>query len=350
MKILLVTNKFFVEDGGSYTAVSELSYSLNRQEGIKAKIFHNNNNNILNISNYSSVIKKFDIIHIFGIWSPFSNIIIYLARKMKKKIVVSPIGYLETWSLNQSKIKKILAWNLYQKKILEICDYIHVTSQEELCSLKKLNFRNVKILFIPHGKINKIYPEIEISKNKKKKKTLFFSRIHKKKGLLELIDSWNILKPQDWELEITGPISDLNYKKIIEKKIIQYNLEKKIYFSAPVFDEYSKKLKILSSDLVILPSKNENFGFSICEAMFLSRVILCSSETPWQEINNLGAGFCLPLNSKEEIYLALKKILSLNEDQLSIIGNKAKNYSLSKYDLENTKIHEYINFYKSLIV
>jgi hypothetical protein len=85
MKILLVTNKFFVEDGGSYTAVSELSYSLNRQEGIKAKIFHNNNNNILNISNYSSVIKKFDIIHIFGIWSPFSNIIIYLARKMKKK-------------------------------------------------------------------------------------------------------------------------------------------------------------------------------------------------------------------------------------------------------------------------
>jgi len=348
MKILLVTNSFLIEDGGSYTAVSELSYSLNRKEGIIAKIFHNNNNT-LSISTYYSVIKNFDIIHIFGIWTPFSNIMIYLARKMKKKIIVSPIGYLERWSLKQSKLKKIIAWNLYQKKILELCDYAHVTSQEELYSLKKLNLRNVKILFIPHGKINKIYSEIEISKNKKKKIALFFSRIHRKKGLLELVESWNILKPENWELDITGPISDLNYKKIIEKKIIQYNLEKKIYFSAPVFDEYSKKSKILSSDLLILPSKNENFGFSICEAMFLSRVILCSSETPWQEINDLGVGFCLPLNNKEEISLALKKIFSLNDDQLSIIGNKAKNYSLSKYDLENTIIHEYINLYKSLI-
>jgi glycosyltransferase involved in cell wall biosynthesis len=349
MKILLVTDKFYVEDGGSYTAVSELSYSLNRQQGVRAKIFHNNNNSFLNISTYCSVIKNFDIIHIFGIWMPFSNIIIYLARKMKKKIIVSTIGYLEPWSLNQSKIKKKIAWNLYQKKFLEICDFIHVTSQQEFSSLLKINLNKVKIFFIRHGKINKIYPEFEISKNKKKKTALFFSRIHKKKGLLELIDAWNSLNPQHWELEITGPISDLNYKKIIEKKLIEYNLEKKIHFSTPVFDEYSKKSKIFSSDLVILPSKNENFGFSICESMFVNRSVLCSSETPWQEINNLRAGFCLPLNSKDEISLALKKIFSLSDDQLSIIGNNAKNYSLLKYDLDNVVIHEYLNFYKSLI-
>ena len=37
MKILLVTNKFFVEDGGSYTAISELCYALNNKKGIFAK-------------------------------------------------------------------------------------------------------------------------------------------------------------------------------------------------------------------------------------------------------------------------------------------------------------------------
>ena len=350
MKILLVTNKFFVEDGGSYTAISELCYALNNKKGIFAKIVHNNNS-FLNPITCRIIISNFDIIHIFGIWSPFSNMIIYLARKMKKVIIVSPIGYLEKWSLQQSKIKKLIAWHLYQKKLLENCDYIHVTSEQELESLKKNNLKNVKLIFIPHGKINKIYSDIEVlEKNKKNRTVLFFSRIHKKKGLLELIEAWNFLKPHDWQLDITGPVTDMNYKKKLQRKISQYNLNQKIFFSNPIFDEYSKKLKLYKADLVILPSRNENFAFSICEAMLASRVVLCSSETPWDRINAIGAGYCLPLNTKDEIILALKRILKLKNNELSIIGNKAKNFALSNYDLDNVVIDKYIKFYKSLIM
>ena len=61
-----------------------------------------------------------------------------LAKKIGKKVIISPLGYLEPWSLEQSKIKKKIAWYLYQKNILEKADCIHVTSQQELNSLNKL--------------------------------------------------------------------------------------------------------------------------------------------------------------------------------------------------------------------
>jgi glycosyltransferase involved in cell wall biosynthesis len=349
MKILLVCNSFLPEDGGSYTAISELSHSLS-SKGISTKIYHNNNNDLFKLQVSYYVIKKFDIVHIFGIWSPFVNIIIYLAKKLKKKIIVSPIGYLEKWSLEQSVIKKKIAWFIYQKKILELCDYIHVTSEEEFSEIKKFNFLNVKIILLPHGKLNIIYPDIKILNDNKYKRLVFFSRIHKKKGLLELVEAWNILRPQDWELEIIGPVANLNYKKEIQKKIIYYNLNDKVFFSPPVYDEYSKQLKIYNSEALILPSKNENFGFSICEAMFLSRTVICSLETPWKKINNAQVGFCLPLSNINDIIFALKKIFKFNRNELLAMGKKAKDYLLPQYDLNSVKIYEYIKFYETLML
>jgi|694.fasta_scaffold137475_2 glycosyltransferase involved in cell wall biosynthesis len=352
MRILLVTNSFFISDGGSYTAISELSYALNKKKEIIAKIFHNNNNNnnIFNLNNYKIIINNFDIIHIFGIWNPFLGIIFYIAKKLGKNVIISPLGYLEPWSLEQSKIKKKIAWHLYQKKILETADRIHVTSQQELNSLKKLNLNNKNLFLLPHGNLEKIYLDLKRKEKKdnRDKIMLFFSRIHKKKGLLELIEAWNILKPKNWKLDITGPTTDINYKNIIKKKIYLYNLEKDIYFSEPIFDKYSKQLKILNSEVVVLPSKNENFAFSVCEAMSVGSVVLTSKETPWEEINQLQAGFCLNLNNTDDVINALKKIFNLKDQDFSKIRDNAKNYIKSKFDLESIIINKYIDLYKSL--
>ena len=349
MKILLVINNFYISDGGSYTAVSELAYALNRKKGLIARILHNNNNNIFNSNNYKIILKNFDIIHIFGIWSPFLYVIFHYAKKLGKKVIISPIGYLESWSLAQSRIKKKIAWYFYQKKILEKADTIHVTSQQEFDSIKKLNFNNKNIIFLPHGNLEIIYSDLKRTKKKNNniKKMLFFSRIHKKKGLLELVEAWNILRPQNWKLDITGPISDINYKNILKKKISTYHLDEDIFFSEPIFDKYSKQSKIVNSEVVVLPSKNENFAFSVCEAMAMGSVILTSKETPWEEINGIKAGFCINLNNLDNIVNALKKILNLKDDDFLKIGDNAKNYIKLNYDLESIIINKYINLYKS---
>jgi glycosyltransferase involved in cell wall biosynthesis len=153
MKILLVLDRFKPEDGGSYVAVSELSYAL-FQKGIKTKILHNNYNQyFFNKSSLKEIISKYDIVHIFGIWNFFIQYVIIVAKEIGKKIIISPIGSLEKWSMSQSRIKKNIALFVYQKKNLEKADCIHVTSNSEFQSFIELNLKNKNVVNIEHGKI-----------------------------------------------------------------------------------------------------------------------------------------------------------------------------------------------------
>ena len=74
----------------------------------------------------------------------------------------------------------------------------------------------------------------------KKRKALFFSRIHKKKGIFEVIDVWKLLKPKNWEFHIFGPEGDKTYKEI-KKFVKNNNLSDAIYFHDPVFLKTKKK-------------------------------------------------------------------------------------------------------------
>ena len=50
------------------------------------------------------LIKNFDIIHYFGGWSLFHIKVMILSFIFKKKIIITPMGIFENWSLNQKKI------------------------------------------------------------------------------------------------------------------------------------------------------------------------------------------------------------------------------------------------------
>ena len=83
--------------------------------------------------------------------------------------------------------------------------------------------------------------------------------------------------------------------------------------------------------------------------MSLGSVILTSKETPWEEINEVEAGFCINLNNVAKIVNALRKIFNLKDHDFLKIRDNAKNYIKLKYDLESNIINQYINLYKSYL-
>ena len=114
------------------------------------------------------------------------------------------------------------------------------------------------------------------------------------------------------------------------------------------WSKIEKKQNIYSyADCFILPSKSENFGISIAEALSYSLPVLTTTATPWQEIQKKNAGIIFNM-SQANLDLSLKKFLSKPNDELYQMGLNGKKLIKDKFD-QSVIIEEYVNLYKNLI-
>lgn len=338
MKICFVSEYFNQSYGGQYTSVKSVM-DICEINNINYLIIHKKSKNFLNKDYLNNVIKKSDIIHIFGGWTLFYVKISLLALKFKKKVIVHPMGFYEPWSLSQKRIKKRVAWNLYQKKILLKADLIHCASLNEQNSLKKLN-SNFKTTVLPFGIDHSVLKK-KISKNIKKK-CLFFSRLHKKKGLDKLLKAWIDLKNPNWSLDIIG-FGDAKYYK----KIYDLDKNKKVKFLQPITNK-KRKFKIFDQyDLLVLPTSNENFGIVILEALSRGLPVLTTNETPWSIIQEKKAGWIIN-NSYIELKLALNQIFSSPDRE--IVKRKRNTIKIAKKFTKENLSKLYYEVYKKILI
>ena len=342
MKVVLTIDNHFPGYGGPYTALSQTAKHLYLNK-IDFRLIYERNEFVKYNLDYKQIFKDAEIIHIFGIWTPWFIKTYNIAKKLKKKIVVSPLGAIEPWSLDQKKIKKKIAWLLYQKKYLDSADCLHATSEDEKRHLLELGVK-APIIILPHG--------IELVAGNKKlqttkpKKAIFFSRIHEKKGLLELVNSWKVLNIPNWVLEIYGPVSDSVYLNKVKKLIKYHKLENKITIYEPVYEIKKKDYILQNSDCFILPSKSENFGLSIGEALSYGLPTLTTTATPWSLIKKYNAGIIFNF-SQENLTNSLKIFLNSSDKEFKEMSNNAKKLIAENYDFSKI-IKGYINFYNSI--
>ena len=307
MKILFIADQIYPELGCSYKAITEKYKAMsNKYTNCKFRLAINYNGKNYNKLDLLFLIKNFDIIHYYGGWSFFHIKVLLLSFILKKKTIITPMGIYEDWSLNQKKLKKYMALIFYQSFILNKTDTIHCASSIEKKNLQKIT-KNKNLQIIPHG----IDPLGSYEANKKfflgtKKKALFFSRLHDKKGIIELVEAWKNIENTEWELHIYGPDYDNVTKKI--EKISNSNKSIKIFDA--VFDD--KKKIYEEYDLFILPSKSENFGYVILEALQFGLPVLTTSNTPWSIIEKKDAGWIIDSNLTQ-LESKIQEILSLTK-------------------------------------
>ena len=231
---------------------------------------------------------------------------------------------------------------LYQKKLLLKADYIHCASLEEQNNLLKLN-SNFKTIVLPFGLNEKFFKKnFYISDVKIKKKVLFFSRLHKKKGLDLLIRAWLEVNNRDWTLDICG--FDNNKKYL--KKITSINKNVKINLLKPIYRD-SNKIKLFKNyDFLVLPTRNENFGLVILESLSRGLPVLTTIQTPFCNIEKFNAGWIINDNLIE-LKLVLYKIFEISEKELF---KKRKNaIKFSRKFLWSRIFPQYINLYKKVM-
>lgn len=254
-------------------------------------------------------LKEFDLVHIHGIWDRRLHAVAKLCRKAKVPYVIAPRGMLEPWSLQQKWLKKRIARFLYQDRDLKKAAALHATAESEKDQFRKLGFKNYCIVS-PNGVNLPQTPTSTHNSNSYEKRALFVSRMHPKKGVMELVEAWARVKPEGWICELVYTKSgaeELAYEQKVKDRILALGMSyqdndgtihsptptshSNFIFTGPLDDD--KKWEAYArADLFILPTYSENFGIVIAEALWAGVPVITTKGTPWSELVGGSSGRC----------------------------------------------------------
>lgn len=131
---------------------------------------------------------------------------------------------------------------------------------------------------------------------------VFLSRIARKKNLDYAI---RVLARSDLpiQFDIWGPIEDEVYWS--ECAALMQGLPGNVTLCYRGMAEFSDVAKILGRyDLFFLPTRGENYGHAIAEAVSAGTPLLVSDNTPWRGLAEHGVGWDLPLEAGESRFAA----------------------------------------------
>jgi len=297
-------------------------------DGVKIKFFETT------ILNWFSMTKEFhtfldyekpNIVHINGIWSPQNWGFQKVAQELGIKVIVSPHGMLEPWIMEHNPWKKKIAMFLYQNKAIQRADHIHATAQMEADNVKNLGFSN-HISIIPNG-----IDLTEIKKVKKvygRKKMVFLSRIHPKKGIELLLEAWRSMDTMDWTLEIAGN-GEVDYIRTLTQSAKGL---KNVRFVGPQYGE-AKWDFLRSADVMVLPTYSENFGIVVAEAFAVGVPVITTKGTPWEDLESYKCGWWIEL-SVSNLKQILGEVTQASAEQIKTMGSNGRLLVKDKYDIK----------------
>lgn len=294
MKILLATPSLRAEIGGPAYSVSSIKSFL-EQAGVETTTFtqHAQGGASLPLFGDGHMFDGVDLVHTFGTWTPFGHRIAVKSRQAKIPYIFCPMGMLEPWSLAQKRFKKQLGLTLYQRRDIECSAAIHATAVSEAENLRALGIK-APIAVIPHGIDLPLDLPVRslLDQSSGEKTFLFLSRIHPKKGLLELVEACTRLKDKNWKVIIAGTDSD-SYQAVVEDAVNRAKLQENFSFVGPVYGEQKAGL-FAKADVFVLPTHSENFGLVIAEALAHGVPVITTTGAPWAELNTDGCGWWIP--------------------------------------------------------
>jgi glycosyltransferase involved in cell wall biosynthesis len=261
---------------------------------------------------------KTDVGHTHGLWMYSSVVTLNWHRKTRRPYVVSPHGMLDPWAVKNSAWKKKLAMFFYEREHLHNAACMRALCESEAASIRAFGVKNPICIIpngidLPTGSVPSAPPWKDVLEPGKKV-LLFLSRIHPKKGLINLLKAWaKIRKPEmsngksdDWVLAIAG-WDQGGHEKELKQLATELGLEwmdiresgdggkgnKKnkgaqtpcsVIFLGPQFDA-AKDACYYYCDAFVLPSFSEGVPMVVLEAWANSKPVIMTPEC------NLPSGF-----------------------------------------------------------
>ena len=293
---------------------------------------------------FESVVTRInpDIVHLYGIWSLALHRCAVICRRRKIPYVIAPRGMLEPWSLLQKWLKKRIARFLYQDRDLKCAAALHATAESEAEQFRKLGFKN-PVIVSPNGvNVPKNFSRVE-HVERVERRVLFVSRMHPKKGVLELVEAWAKCKTAGWKCELVYTVSgefERAYEAKVKARVKELGLEDRFVFTGALNDDEKWKA-YARADLFVLPTYSENFGIVVAEALWAGVPVITTKGTPWSELESEKCGRWIDLPAEGSspsawpaLVMALKEMMLMSDDERRQMGERGRKLVEEKYTWE----------------
>ncbi|MBF7730499.1 glycosyltransferase [Pseudomonas sp. N040] len=267
------------------------------------------------------------LIHSHGLWLPVNHWASRAARQLGIPLIIHPRGMLEPWAINHKSWKKKLAMAVFQRRDLDSAAVLMATSEDEYQNFRSLGLE-LPVAVIPNGIQLHIPAATEAKPPVRVRKALFLSRVHQKKGLLNLVQAWATLQPQGWRLQIAGPDEGGHLAEVMAAAR-KAGIETAIDYLGEV-DGAEKAAIYHAADLFVLPTFSENFGVVVAEALAHGLPVITTQGAPWAELVTHGCGWWVAIGV-EPLEVALRQALALSDEQRVAMGERGKAY-VQRYD------------------
>lgn len=295
----------------------------------------------LSLFSISKIIKRKKI-EVVSFQDPVSSFLSMFIIKMKHKnikVIVETHGdFIETLGLE----KNLIFPRIYRKLFIKLASYtiknadiIRAVSSSTEAQVQKMN-KTKKIVRFPAWVDFDDFKDIEINRVNTTFQILFIGSVTDRKKPHLIIEAMKLLKKENIELLIVGPMPNARYLSFLKSLISDHGLEANVKFFGEV-DRKEVKSFYSKINLMILPSVSEGLARVIFESQATACPVLVTDAPGMGDIViDSQTGYVFESNNVESL---AKKIQYIEEnyDEAMHVGRNAKDFILNNYSAENFK-------------
>lgn len=265
---------------------------------------------------------KYDLIHIHALWSFATAMAASAAQKSGVPYVVRPAGMLSAYTWERKGWKKRLYWHLSEQRTIARAAAFHVTSEAEATEVRAVR-KDARVFLIPNGVDDAAFnhsgqcPTSLLDFRRPDANTplvLFLSRLHPKKGIVDrLLPAIAAMRiPSFLAIAGTEDTHAPGYETEVRNEVARLGLQHRVTFLGAVRGDDRWSL-FDEADVFVLPSRSENFGIVVAEAMARRcPVVVTDTVQSCTHVAAANAGEVVPDNVAA-IAIALDRVLSRPE-------------------------------------
>lgn len=259
--------------------------------------------------------KEVDMLYVFGCFEDYARLVMYMKKRgeLSKPVVMAPMGCFSPGAFRIKYVKKktyitlckALGW--FRNVVWCVTgeqdrhDVWRIIGKDSVCYLAENIPRRMEHMPSP------------VPKEKGALRVVFISRISPKKNLDYAIEILQKVKG-NVVFDIYGVLEDQAYFSLCQEKMLalpenvvcQYHGGVEPHRTLELFEQYH---------VFLFPTKGENFGHVIYEAMAGGCIPVISDQCPWKELEQKQAGRVLALDDMSAYVKAVQELIDMDNEQ-----------------------------------